>query len=59
MGRTAREVIDLMLRLNTEHGLTFVSVTHAAEVAARAGEGLPCATGVFTATVRCQRLGGR
>ncbi len=30
------EVIDLMLRLNTEQGLTFVWVTHAADVAARA-----------------------
>lgn len=34
---TGAEVIDLMLRLNTEHGLTFVWVTHAADVAARAG----------------------
>jgi putative ABC transport system ATP-binding protein len=34
---TGAEVIDLMLRLNTTHGLTFVWVTHAGEVAARAG----------------------
>lgn len=34
---TGAEVIGLMLRLNAEQGLTFVWVTHAAEVAARAG----------------------
>ena len=30
---TSQEIIDLMLRLNREHGLTFVWVTHALEVA--------------------------
>jgi putative ABC transport system ATP-binding protein len=33
---TGAEIVGLMLRLNAEHGLTFVWVTHAAEVAARA-----------------------
>lgn len=35
--RTSQEIIDLMLRLNREHGLTFVWVTHAIEVARQAG----------------------
>jgi energy-coupling factor transporter ATP-binding protein EcfA2 len=35
---TGNEVIELMLRLNAEHGLTFVWVTHAGEVAARASQ---------------------
>jgi putative ABC transport system ATP-binding protein len=34
---TGTEVVELMLRLNREHGLTLVWVTHAREVAARAG----------------------
>jgi putative ABC transport system ATP-binding protein len=33
---TSQEILDLMLRLNREHGLTFVWVTHALEVARRA-----------------------
>jgi putative ABC transport system ATP-binding protein len=33
---TSQEIIDLMLRLNREHGLTFVWVTHAMEVAQQA-----------------------
>jgi putative ABC transport system ATP-binding protein len=33
---TSQEIIDLMLRLNREHGLTFVWVTHAPEVARQA-----------------------
>ena len=33
---TSQEVIDLMLQLNREHGLTFVWVTHALEVARQA-----------------------
>ncbi len=33
---TSQEIIDLMLRLNREHGLTFVWVTHALEVAQQA-----------------------
>src|ERR1700730_5783411 len=33
---TSQEIIDLMLRLNREHGLTFVCVTHALEVAQQA-----------------------
>lgn len=33
---TSQEIIDLMLRLNQEHGLTFVWVTHALEVAQQA-----------------------
>lgn len=33
---TSQEIIDLMLRLNLEHGLTFVWVTHAPEVARQA-----------------------
>jgi putative ABC transport system ATP-binding protein len=33
---TSQEIIDLMLRLNREHGLTFVWVTHAIEVAQQA-----------------------
>jgi putative ABC transport system ATP-binding protein len=33
---TSQEIIDLMLRLNREHGLTFVWVTHATEVAQQA-----------------------
>ncbi len=33
---TSQEIIDLMLRLNREHGLTFVWVTHALEVARQA-----------------------
>ena len=33
---TSQEIIDLMLRLNCEHGLTFVWVTHAVEVAQQA-----------------------
>jgi putative ABC transport system ATP-binding protein len=33
---TSQEIIDLMLRLNREHGLTFVWVTHALEVAHQA-----------------------
>src|SRR5215469_9544026 len=35
--QTSREIIDLMLQLNHEHGLTFVWVTHAPEVAKLAG----------------------
>ncbi|MCH7522920.1 MAG: hypothetical protein IH920_04000 [Chloroflexi bacterium] len=31
----AREIMDLMVRLNREHGQTFVLVTHADEVAQR------------------------
>jgi putative ABC transport system ATP-binding protein len=31
--QTSQEIIDLMLQLNREHGLTFVWVTHAQEVA--------------------------
>lgn len=34
--KTSQEIIDLMLRLNQEHGLTFVWVTHALEVAQQA-----------------------
>jgi ABC-type lipoprotein export system ATPase subunit len=34
--RTSQEIIDLMLSLNREHGLTFVWVTHALEVAMQA-----------------------
>ncbi|HZO76301.1 MAG TPA: ABC transporter ATP-binding protein [Ktedonobacteraceae bacterium] len=34
--QTSEEIIDLMLQLNREHGLTFVWVTHAPEVAKRA-----------------------
>ena len=34
--QTSQEIIDLMLQLNREHGLTFVWVTHAPEVAKRA-----------------------
>ena len=34
--QTSQEIIDLMLQLNHEHGLTFVWVTHAPEVAKRA-----------------------
>jgi putative ABC transport system ATP-binding protein len=34
--KTSQEIIDLMLRLNLEHGLTFVWVTHAPEVARQA-----------------------
>lgn len=33
---TSQEIIDLMLHLNREHGLTFVWVTHALEVAQQA-----------------------
>jgi len=33
---TGQEIIELMLRLNREHGLTFVWVTHALEVAQQA-----------------------
>jgi putative ABC transport system ATP-binding protein len=33
---TSQEIIDLMLQLNREHGLTFVWVTHALEVARQA-----------------------
>ncbi len=33
---TSQDIIDLMLRLNREHGLTFVWVTHAREVAQQA-----------------------
>lgn len=33
---TSQEIIDLMLSLNREHGLTFVWVTHAVEVARQA-----------------------
>lgn len=33
---TSQEIIDLMLQLNREHGLTFVWVTHASEVARQA-----------------------
>ncbi len=33
---TSQEIIDLMLHLNREHGLTFVWVTHAMEVAQQA-----------------------
>jgi putative ABC transport system ATP-binding protein len=33
---TSQEIIDLMLQLNREHGLTFVWVTHALEVAQQA-----------------------
>ena len=33
---TSQEIIDLMLRLNRKHGLTFVWVTHALEVAREA-----------------------
>lgn len=33
---TSQEIIDLMLRLNRDHGLTFVWVTHALEVAQQA-----------------------
>jgi putative ABC transport system ATP-binding protein len=33
---TSQEIIDLMLSLNQEHGLTFVWVTHAIEVAQQA-----------------------
>ncbi len=34
--KTSQEIIDLMLSLNQEHGLTFVWVTHAPEVARQA-----------------------
>lgn len=34
--KTSQEIIDLMLQLNREHGLTFVWVTHAPEVARQA-----------------------
>src|SRR5579864_4407371 len=34
--KTSQEIIDLMLSLNREHGLTFVWVTHALEVAQQA-----------------------
>jgi len=34
--QTSQEIIDLMLSLNREHGLTFVWVTHALEVAMQA-----------------------
>jgi ABC-type lipoprotein export system ATPase subunit len=34
--KTSQEIIDLMLQLNREHGLTFVWVTHAHEVARQA-----------------------
>ena len=34
--QTSQEIIDLMLRLNREYGLTFVWVTHALEVAQQA-----------------------
>ena len=34
--QTSQEIIDLMLQLNREHGLTFVWVTHAPEVAKQA-----------------------
>jgi len=34
--KTSQEIIDLMLQLNREHGLTFVWVTHALEVAQQA-----------------------
>ncbi|BCL80838.1 ABC transporter ATP-binding protein [Ktedonobacteria bacterium brp13] len=34
--KTSQEIIDLMLRLNREHGLTFVWVTHAIDVARQA-----------------------
>jgi len=33
---TSQEIIDLMLQLNRDHGLTFVWVTHALEVASQA-----------------------
>ena len=33
---TSQEIIDLMLQLNREHGLTFVWVTHSEEVGAMA-----------------------
>ncbi|HLZ59018.1 MAG TPA: ABC transporter ATP-binding protein, partial [Ktedonosporobacter sp.] len=33
---TASEIVDLLCRLNREHGQTFVLVTHAAEVGQRA-----------------------
>ncbi|HTK06069.1 MAG TPA: ABC transporter ATP-binding protein [Ktedonobacteraceae bacterium] len=35
--QTSQEIIELMLRLNREHHLTFVWVTHALEVAQQAG----------------------
>ncbi len=34
--KASQEIIDLMLQLNAEHGLTFVWVTHALEVARQA-----------------------
>lgn len=34
--KTSQEIIDLMLQLNREHGLTFVWVTHSPEVARQA-----------------------
>ena len=53
----AREIMDLMVRLNREHGQTFVLVTHADEVAQRTQRIIHMQDGQITsdeATVRAQ-----
>src|SRR5215831_522836 len=45
--RTSQEIIDLMLQLNREHGLTFVWVTHAQEVAQQASRLITMSDGLI------------
>ena len=52
--QTSQEILDLMLRLNREEGLTFVWVTHAPEIAQQAGRLITMRDGLVE-TVRLRR----
>jgi putative ABC transport system ATP-binding protein len=56
--RTSQEIIDLMLQLNQDQGLTFVWVTHALEVARQASRLITMSDGQITVDHALERTPG-
>jgi putative ABC transport system permease protein len=54
---TGEEVIDLMFRLNREHGTTLLLVTHDSNLAGRCARKLSLAAAGWSETMRCRRRG--